>query len=520
MIYIFLIADFLAFTSLLIYNMHMYQLNSYNDIEQNNWQKDNFYPLLGRHLGLYIASFILLIFYKIAPNVSLVIAIIMFILTALGNIEKQSKIPLKYTGRVKRMIFTVYVQYILLIAILFYMASINNKIGNILAVIPFMNAFIIEMIQMSNKINRPVENAINQGFINEAKQKINSMNNLTVIAVTGSYGKTSVKQILGKLLSKDYNVLITPGNYNTTLGVVITIREHLSPIHDIFVCEMGAKGLGEIKEICDIVNPRHGVITSIGPQHLETFLSVDNIIKTKFELADAISDLGYVFLNYDNNYIKNHKIDKNIVSYSVDESKTSCRAYDLKVSEKGSSFKIKIDDEEVCFETKLIGKHNVLNITGCIAAAHKLGVSKESLVQRVKQLEQIEHRQQIIKKDFGIIIDDAYNSNPSGAKSALDSLAMFDMTKIVVTPGMIELGEKQHELNKKFGSQIADVADYVILVGKKQTIPIQEGLKQKKFDKSRLFIQEDIKTALSLAYSLKSDKQKAILIENDLPDNY
>jgi len=136
-------------------------------------------------------------------------------------------------------------------------------------------------------------------FINEARQKISSMPNLTVIGVTGSYGKTTVKQILGKLLGKDFNVLITPYNYNTTLGVTITIREYLSPLHDVFVCEMGAKGVGEIKEICDIVNPKYGVITSIGEQHLETFLSVDNIIKTKFELADAVPDDGIVFLNYE-----------------------------------------------------------------------------------------------------------------------------------------------------------------------------------------------------------------------------
>ena len=174
------------------------------------------------------------------------------------------------------------------------------------------------MLLLSNTINKPVEKHINDGFINDAKRKINSMNNLTVIGVTGSYGKTSVKHILGKLLSKDYNVLITPGNYNTTLGVVITIREHLSPIHDIFVCEMGAKSLGEIKEICDIVNPRYGIITSIGMQHLETFLSLDNIITTKFELAEALPDSGTVFLNYDNEYIVNHHINKNTISYAVD----------------------------------------------------------------------------------------------------------------------------------------------------------------------------------------------------------
>jgi UDP-N-acetylmuramoyl-tripeptide--D-alanyl-D-alanine ligase len=372
----------------------------------------------------------------------------------------------------------------------------------------------------ANFLNTPVERQINNKFINEARQKISSMQNLTVIGVTGSYGKTTVKQILGKLLAKDFNVLITPYNYNTTLGVTITIREYLSPLHDVFVCEMGAKGVGEIKEICDIVNPKYGVITSIGEQHLETFLSVDNIIKTKFELADAVPDDGIVFLNYDNEIIRNKKLDKNIVSYAVAYKNADFVPYDIKVDENGSIFYLDIDGEKVKFETKIIGLHNVLNIAGCIAVAYKLGVSRQTLVQRVRQIEQVEHRQQVIKKNFGIIIDDAYNSNPSGAKSALDTLSMFDMLKIVITPGMVELGEKQSSLNREFGRQIAKVADYTILVGKNQTIPIQEGIRAENYDEEKLFIVDDIKEALDIAYKLKSEKQKAILLENDLPDNY
>ena len=141
-------------------------------------------------------------------------------------------------------------------------------------------------------------------------------------------------------------------------------------------------------------------------------------------------------------------------------------------------------------------------------------------MQRVRQIEQVEHRQQIIKKNFGIIIDDAYNSNPSGAKSALDTLSMFDMIKIVITPGMVELGEKQYSLNQEFGRQIAKVADYAILVGKNQTIPIQEGINKENYDKEKLFIVDNIKEALDIAYKIKGEKPKAILLENDLPDNY
>ena len=157
-------------------------------------------------------------------------------------------------------------------------------------------------------------------YINDAKRILNEMPNLLVIGITGSYGKTSMKNFLYSLLSEKYDVLKTPKNYNTTMGVVKTIREELKPTHQIFLCEMGATNVGDIKEICDIVNPKLGVITSIGPQHLESFKSIENIIKTKFELADSVKqNNGTIFLNYDNNYIKNKELDMNKITYGVND---------------------------------------------------------------------------------------------------------------------------------------------------------------------------------------------------------
>lgn len=502
--------------------MHMYQLNSYNKIEQKNWMKENAYPLFGRHLGVWAS----IVFFKtlaiISINFSIIFAIILNLATFWGNKPGKSKVPLKYTNRVKRMLFTSTLLYLIILITGIWLFYANKVFDFVIIPTQLLCISIPYLIMFSNFLNTPLEKHINQKFINEAKDKLESMTNLTIIGITGSYGKTSVKHILGKLLGKDYNVLITPGNYNTTLGVVITIRQYLSPIHEIFICEMGAKGVGEIKEICDIVHPHHAVITSIGEQHLETFLSVENIIKTKFELADAInSEEGTVFLNYDNEYIRNHKTNKNIISYAIDN-QADYMPYDIRLDEQGCTFMLNMkgEDKPVKFTTNLIGKHNVLNIAGCIAVAHKLNVSVNTLVQRVKQLEQVEHRQQIIKKDFGIIIDDAYNSNPSGAKSALDTLSMFDMTKIVITPGMVELGDRQYELNKEFGKQITKVADYIILVGKNQTKPIQDGIKEQNYDENRIFIMEDMNKAIATAYNIKCDNKKAILIENDLPDNY
>ena len=138
---------------------------------------------------------------------------------------------------------------------------------------------------------------MNRWYINDAKKIIKNCPDLLVIGITGSFGKTSVKYFLDELLSVKYNVLKTPGNFNTTLGVVKTIRSSLRATHDIFLCEMGAKNIGDIKEICDIVHPKMGIITSVGEMHLESFKSIENVRKTKFELADSLPENGKIFLN-------------------------------------------------------------------------------------------------------------------------------------------------------------------------------------------------------------------------------
>jgi UDP-N-acetylmuramoyl-tripeptide--D-alanyl-D-alanine ligase len=286
---------------------------------------------------------------------------------------------------------------------------------------------------------------------------------------------------------------------------------------------MGATRKNDIKEICDIVKPKYGMVTSVGPQHLESFKSIENVIKTKFELVDSLPDDGIAFLNYDNKHIKNNKINKTKVTYGIEKGKNKDYvAYDISATDKGLSFKMKDESgEEFTFNTKLLGKHNIVNIAGCIAVARKLGIHMKTLVQRVKLIEPVEHRQQLIESGSDLIIDDAYNSNPSGAESALETLAMFEGEKILITPGMIELGEKQYECNFEFGKQATKVCDYIILVGKKQTKPIYDGIMSKKYSKGKVEIVEDVQEAIRIARNLKTGKKRRIiLLENDLPDNY
>lgn len=500
-----------------IYIVHMFQQNSYKPREYREWMQ--VHSNVGRLLGKSLYAVISLPLVLVGNLGCLIGAIVMNMMTILVNKPRQAKKPLVYTMRVRRMLVTTAVLYMIGMLVSLTAGEYWVRAGEcILLVLFLLQPFLILLV---NWINRPVEQAIDRHYVSDAARILREMPDLTVIGVTGSYGKTSVKYFLNTLLSSKFNVLQTPGNYNTTLGVVRTIREQMKPFHEIFICEMGAREVGDIKEICDLVHPDYGIITSIGPQHLQSFHTVENIIATKFELADAVPAEGKVFLNYDNNYIRGHKIDKNVVSYGTAGAAIDYRAYDITVSPNGSTFKMKdAQGEEFEFHTRLVGNHNVQNIAGAIAVAHTLGIPMEKLRYPVKQLESVPHRLQLSRQGGRILLDDSYNSNKNGFMAALDTLAMFKELRILMTPGMVELGEKQYSENKEVGVYAADKCDYAVLVGREQTKPIQDGLLEAGFARSRMIVVDTLQEAFQMVNAIPDEKQKVVLIENDLPDNY
>ena len=169
----------------------------------------------------------------------------------------------------------------------------------------------------------------------------------------------------------------------------------------------------------------------------------------------------------------------------------------------------------------MLGAHNVINIVGAIAVCCELGIPLAQLKARVRKLEGVPHRLQLLRRGSISIIDDAYNANPAGANAAIDALSLFDGFRILVTPGMVELGEKQEELNHAFGAYAARGCDYAVLVGKKQTQSIYEGLISVGYPKEQIYVAEDLQDALAKAYAIDAEgKEKIILLENDLPDNF
>lgn len=521
-----------AFLYVLRYNLHMFQLNGYKNGEHIHWLKKN------------VSRQYLLILIGILGALSMCLPgiVTLFLQAACALIcmkyylylkKTNTKKKLVYTARVKRLILTDSILVILLLVLTGVFLGVS-RIAGAFAILTTLQIIALVIV---NWINRPVEGMINQHYINDAKKKLRSVPDLIVIGVTGSYGKTSVKYYLDTLLKEHFEVLITPESYNTPMGVVKTIRSSLKPSHQIFICEMGARHVGDIKEICDIVHPEHGIITSVGPQHLETFFNMDNIVNTKFELADALPEVGLLFLNGDNEYIRNHSGKyKNKIFYTtgewakarelesqIEEGEVSqyYQTGDVKLSRTGTEFTVTAPDgEKETFQMRLLGEHNVINVAGAVAVANTLGIPLKQLKVPVRRIQPVAHRMQLLERGNYTIIDDAFNSNPVGSRAAVETLKQFEGVRILITPGMVELGEKEEEYNYKFGTYAADCCDYIFLVGEKHTAPIHKGVLESGFSQERCRVFEKLEDALSFAYSIKAEGHKFILLENDLPDNY
>ena len=531
-----LIVNIIFLVSLLFINiykskrhLHMMQQNLYNENNRYiRWIIKNNKEFLSIELLTILVS-ILCILIKIDTNILLMATILVismvFVVSGLSwrKLIKtdQNKKKLVITARVKRLIFTITLLYLIPIVFLYLYNLLWLVL--VLSVMVYLNAFVVFIAMI---INTPIEKCVYLYYKTKAQRKLKSMNNLKIIGITGSYGKTSSKNILSDILNIKYNALPTPKNLNTFNGLIMTVNNHMDKFNDVFIAEMGAYVKGEIKRLCKLVKPKYGILTRIGTAHLETFGSQENIQKGKFELIESLPSDGFGILNGDDPLQVSYKLKNNvkIIWIGIENSDVDVRAENIKCSSKGTSFDIvlKNDKKKYSFETKLLGNHNVYNILAGIACGIEFGIDMESLQKAVAGVRPIEHRLEIKKLGNFNMIDDAYNSNPTGAENACKVLGMMPGIKIVVTPGMIELGPKEDEYNKTFGTQIADVADYVILIGDKKTKPIKEGLLEKKFDKDKIIVFNDVREAYPFIGNIANNNKEEVyaLFENDLPDTY
>ena len=492
------------------YSVQMFQQNSYRVARYNRWLRTTGEWLSRPNLVAVLSAAA----FALYPHwgVMLFFGLWMLVIT-IAEFSIRYKVPVVYTMRVKRLMATRITLSAAVIALVHIFAVRYTLVAMMLLTLDYWTI-------VANLINKPMEAAITRWYYNDAKRILRSMPHLTIIGITGSFGKTSTKHFLHRVLSERYNVLMTPGNFNTTLGVVRTVREHLKPHHEVFIVEMGAKQRGDIKEICDLVCPSMGIVTSVGEMHLETFGTVENVALTKFELIDAIPDGGFGIVNIDSEAAYNH-IKKGgiaVKTYGIDNSEADYRATDVVYAPQRTTFTVKDGD----YATHLLGRGNILNITAALAVAEQMGISVEARRRAVRQIEQVEHRLSMRTNGGITILDDAYNSNPTGARMALEVLSGFETegARYVVTPGFVEMGAKQYDNNRAFGVDIAhSKADAVVVVNEVNREAITSGLKDGGYDMARVSTVASFKEAMAeLQPRLKAGD--VVLYENDLPDSF
>jgi UDP-N-acetylmuramoyl-tripeptide--D-alanyl-D-alanine ligase len=402
----------------------------------------------------------------------------------------------------------------------------------LMLVIAALNAFaqyavisaLPRLLALASLLVQPIENAIKRWYFNDARKKLAGFEGMIRIGITGSFGKTSTKVILAAILSEKYKTYATPHSYNTPMGVTRAIREQLDGSFGVFIAEMGARRPGDIAEMCLLVSPHYGLLTGIGPQHLETFKTLENVAKTKYELIEALPQDGMAFFPCDNGiclelYRKTEK-QKALFGFGECREPLYMSARDIVNGPQGSAFILAGPDGETAqCTTKLLGLHNVQNILGAAAVADALGLSMEEIARGIARIEPVEHRLQLIPTGNGItVIDDASNSNPEGARAALEVLKTFPGRKIVVTPGLVELGDAEYAENEAFGRAMAGAVDIAILVAR-NAAAMKKGLLEAGFDENNVIVTGKLAEATEALGKL-ARVGDVVLFENDLPDHY
>lgn len=431
----------------------------------------------------------------------------------------KQKTPLKYT---KRMIRLVVVYTILVAAATWGIEYIGYKYFPLISfgLISIVPLFLPLFVFLAYFITWPIEKMISNSYIKRAKNELKKHENLKIIGITGSYGKTSVKNILSTILSEKYKVCPTPASYNTPLGLAKTILSNLSEKDEIFIAEMGAKQIGDISELCAMVEPSIGVITGVGNQHLLTFGSVENIIKTKSELAEFVTNNGgKVYINTDG-ALAQEIYEKYPNSTAVSLKENMFNISDIKTGKDGSTFVLTVDGKQKRCKTILLGEHNISNIILACSVAFDLGLSLDEIAKGIEKLRSVPHRLEIIKSSSKYtIIDNSYNSSVQGSEASIDVLSKFEGKKFVITPGLVELGKEQFNANFEFGKTMAKVCDYVIIDSTINFDAINAGLIFAGFSEDHILRAGSLSQAVLVLNTLV-EADDVVLFENDLPDNY
>ena len=528
--------------------LHVYQQVGYKHNEYWEWLKKNWgQKVIPGDLVIYnILLFVLVLGFnwvniELTSNATTIALFIwgFYWFSSIKDFRAEKiKKPLVYTSRVKRLMVPL-VALVLFLPIYFTFWSYTG-------IIPFnwqipstydpgflsfevvllvfgwlITAILIPFfILVAGNITKPVELNIQNGFKKQARIKLASMPHLKVIAITGSYGKTSIKFMIKDLLKERYSVCFTPGSFNTPMGICKVINNDLQAHHQVLILEMGARYAGNIQELCDIAQPDVSIVSNVGLAHLETFGSQEIIAKEKGTIVDNLDAGGVCVLNADDPKVINMGKERSEISRILVGLDTGdIRATNITYDTNGTYFDVLFENDTQKFRTKLLGAHNVQNLLLAIGVAQHFGIRKKTMVIAAQTIEPVKHRLELKQVGNLFVIDDAFNSNPIGAKNAVEILSQFKNRKrFIITPGMIELGEIEEEENYKFGQAIGEAdLDYVILVGHERTKPIRDGVENSSRKTSNIYVVDSLFAANDIVKE-NAEAGDVVLYENDLPD--
>ncbi len=514
------------------YFLHIFQLHGYKSGEFRAWVVRRFRTLaLRRSHQLALAELVLAAVCVALFDPLPVLAVLLplwagtFASSRRYRSDREKK-PLKYTPRLRRLLAMAALLAALPVAAGAYL-WLRGGLADLLWYLGGL--FLADLLApgwtlVAAALMAPTERRIQEGFKRQARRRLARRPDLKIVAVTGSYGKTSVKAILGDLLGLRRQTLITPGSYNTPMGLCLAINTMLRAEHQALVLEMGIRHPGDMDELCDIVCPHIGVVTTIGIAHLESMGTMDRIAEEKGRMIARMDAGGVAVLNLDDERVAAMQAQAPGRVWRVSAKgnpEADLAAFDIRYDHRGTSFVVRGENAaEQRFQTRLLGAHNVTNILLALAVGCETGLRLRQMKHAVERLAPVPHRLQLRQEGPVTVIDDAFNANPVGARNAVEILGAFHSgRRIVVTPGMIELGERQAEENRVLGEHIADHADVALLVGRKQTAPIREGLRGKGFPEKNLHVFAALRDAQAFLATFVR-KGDVVLYENDLPDQY
>ena len=437
------------------------------------------------------------------------------------------KTPLRWTGRLWRMLALAWGLVAALAVVAWWQFGAGGAPLTLFGLVVYAAAPLL--LAAANLAAAPIEAAIRRRYRQQAAAVL-ARQRPTVIGITGSWGKTSTKHILTELLAGRRRVYATPKSYNTLMGVTLAINRDLRDDYsvDTFLVEMGAYRRGEIAEICQLVQPTVALLVDIGPQHLERFGTIEETTRAKFEMVEALPEDGLAVYNWDSVALREEFVrrphPKRRIAISRDESAPPVvRLVATDAQETLAGLACRIHDREMgeCerLETGLLGEHNVTNLLLASAVALEFGVTLREIAWRARQIQPFESRLQRQQTAAGItILNDGYSANPLGARSALQTLGLHESgRRLLVTPGMVELGAGEAAANQRLGELAARYATDVILVDERRAPPIASGLRAAGFPEERLRVVSRFDEAVAW-YQRELRAGDTVLFLNDLPD--